>query len=472
MAGYLGIIALVAGLGSGGYLGEVSVTGGIVPTELPIGIPVTGGTPGGLLYEDAGELLQALPDVAVGSYLRSGGVGVAPLWSTLTLPNAATQGDLLLATGANVIGSLLDVAVGQVLVSEGVGVAPAYSASPSITGDYGLIDNGLGTTRFIQFTGAATGATVAGNSVQQRGAVGGAGTAGAPGGTGGQWEIYGGTGGAGSAAQLGGAGGSVRLWGGNGGATGGFGAGSAGGIAIDAGTPVGTAHVLIGGLNASEVEIGRAGISTIVRGRLQGAGTSWDFTGSGVAACGGTSGGAIAWIAATSITETATAGLAYRIASSGHRFDVAGTNPFYILSNAVHIQSGCVLNLNNGGSILANGNFASDFNSTGVFKTSSGTNTFRGLGVFEKNVCLSGAVAAGTTAAKVLAFGNGATAPTTTVDLAQIWGRDIAAGRCSLAILTEEPVNAEGIPLVNDFSWQVQINGSTYKIPLVFVSTP
>lgn len=69
-----------------------------------------------------------LADVAVGSYLRSGGVGVAPLWSTLILPNAATVGDLMLASSTNTITSLADIASGAPLISGGVGVVPAYAA--------------------------------------------------------------------------------------------------------------------------------------------------------------------------------------------------------------------------------------------------------------------------------------------------------------------------------------------------------
>src|SRR5215471_13055661 len=42
---------------------------------------------GDLLYADTDHSLARLADVSVGSYLRSGGVATAPLWSTLKLPN-------------------------------------------------------------------------------------------------------------------------------------------------------------------------------------------------------------------------------------------------------------------------------------------------------------------------------------------------------------------------------------------------
>ncbi len=69
---------------------------------------------------------------AAGSFLRRDATDV--LWSTLTLPNAATIGDILHATGANAIGNLADVAVGSVLISGGIGAVPSYSASPTLTG--------------------------------------------------------------------------------------------------------------------------------------------------------------------------------------------------------------------------------------------------------------------------------------------------------------------------------------------------
>lgn len=59
---------------------------------------------GDLLYASTTSVLSKLADVAVGSYLRSGGVNTAPLWSTLILPNSATANRLVYATGANTWG--------------------------------------------------------------------------------------------------------------------------------------------------------------------------------------------------------------------------------------------------------------------------------------------------------------------------------------------------------------------------------
>lgn len=59
---------------------------------------------GDLIYASASAVLSKLPDVAAGSYLRSGGVTTAPLWSTLILPNSATAGYIPYATATNTWG--------------------------------------------------------------------------------------------------------------------------------------------------------------------------------------------------------------------------------------------------------------------------------------------------------------------------------------------------------------------------------
>mgnify|MGYP001607028441 CR=1 FL=1 len=144
---------------------------------------------GDLLYASAATTLSRLADVAAGSYLRSGGVTTAPVWSTLLLPNAAAQGeipvasaastlnmlgvgtagqflrsagagatvawstavfpntattgDVVYASASNTYANLADVAVGQVLASGGVGVAPAYAApGGDITGAIGSVTVG------------------------------------------------------------------------------------------------------------------------------------------------------------------------------------------------------------------------------------------------------------------------------------------------------------------------------------------
>lgn len=110
------------------------------------GTGITSYSVGDLLYASAAATLAKLADVAAGSYLRSGGVNTAPLWSTTTLPNAATTGDILHATGANAYGNLADVATGNALISGGVGAVPSYGKIGLTTHISGILAEGNGGT--------------------------------------------------------------------------------------------------------------------------------------------------------------------------------------------------------------------------------------------------------------------------------------------------------------------------------------
>lgn len=109
-------------LGGGGSL----VPGGSLTLTCASCLTGTPSATGDLMYSTSGgQAFTALADVAAGSYLRSGGVGAAPSWSTLTLPNAATTGDLLYASGSNAIGRLAVGTAHQVIHG---GTTPSYSA--------------------------------------------------------------------------------------------------------------------------------------------------------------------------------------------------------------------------------------------------------------------------------------------------------------------------------------------------------
>lgn len=82
-------------------LGTVGVANG--------GTGITSYAVGDLLYASGSTTLSKLADVAVGSYLRSGGVTTAPLWSTLILPNAATSGRVVFASATNTYGEDADL---------------------------------------------------------------------------------------------------------------------------------------------------------------------------------------------------------------------------------------------------------------------------------------------------------------------------------------------------------------------------
>lgn len=83
-------------------------------------------TTGDIPYASAATTIAKLAAGAAGTFLRFAGAGVAPVVSTLVLPNAATTGDIFYATGANTMGRLADVATGNAVISGGVGVAPAW----------------------------------------------------------------------------------------------------------------------------------------------------------------------------------------------------------------------------------------------------------------------------------------------------------------------------------------------------------
>lgn len=122
----------------------LTLAAGALGLDVPL-LAIYGGTGfasyavGNLLYADTTTTLAKLADVAVGSYLRSGGVGVAPLWSTATLPNTATTGDLLFASASNAYSNLADVSSGSYLRSGGVTTAPLWSTvkipNTATTGD-------------------------------------------------------------------------------------------------------------------------------------------------------------------------------------------------------------------------------------------------------------------------------------------------------------------------------------------------
>lgn len=126
--------------------GNVLLSGGVgaVPTYGKVGLSThvsgslavaNGGTGlasyavGDLIYASGATTLAPLADVAAGSYLRSGGVTTAPLWSTLILPNAASQGQLPVASAANTLTMLAVGTAGQLLRSAGAGATVTWSTA-------------------------------------------------------------------------------------------------------------------------------------------------------------------------------------------------------------------------------------------------------------------------------------------------------------------------------------------------------
>lgn len=83
-------------------------------------------TTGQVLYASAATTIAGLTAGAAGTFLRFAGAGVAPVVSTLILPNAGTTGDVFIATATNTMGRVTGVATGNVFLSGGVGVIPAW----------------------------------------------------------------------------------------------------------------------------------------------------------------------------------------------------------------------------------------------------------------------------------------------------------------------------------------------------------
>jgi len=125
------------------------------------GTNITSYAVGDLLYASTTGVLSKLADVAVGKYLRSGGVNTAPLWSTLTLPNAATAFRLAVATSANTIGELAAVGATGEYLKGNTGAIPSWAtlnqaavaglttaSTPtfaSVTGTAGFVHGAMGT---------------------------------------------------------------------------------------------------------------------------------------------------------------------------------------------------------------------------------------------------------------------------------------------------------------------------------------
>ncbi len=101
---------------------------------------------GDLLTATSTTAYGRLADVAAGSYLRSGGAGAAPVWSTPTLPNAAgTSGNVLTSDGTN-------------FTSTAPGVRTVYNQSVSTPGAGFASDTYLvGSSTAIPATGLRVG---------------------------------------------------------------------------------------------------------------------------------------------------------------------------------------------------------------------------------------------------------------------------------------------------------------------------
>jgi hypothetical protein len=148
---------------------------------------------GDILYASTTTALSKLADVATGNAIISGGVGAAPSWGKIaltthisgTLPvanggtniTAYTIGDIVYASTAGVLSSLADVATGSAIISGGVGVAPSYGKiglTTHVSGTLPVANGGTGITALGTSVATALGVNVgtAGAFVVNGGALG------------------------------------------------------------------------------------------------------------------------------------------------------------------------------------------------------------------------------------------------------------------------------------------------------------
>ena len=120
--------------------------GNIVPADHG-GTGQSAFTIGDLLYADTIETLDLLNDVSIGSYLRSGGLNTAPLWSTLKLLNTISQGSILFADALdNIIELAKDTNATRYLSNTGVSNNPAWAQIALATGVSGVLPTANGGT--------------------------------------------------------------------------------------------------------------------------------------------------------------------------------------------------------------------------------------------------------------------------------------------------------------------------------------
>lgn len=125
--GWTGVLSLARG---GTNKALTAVNGGIVWTDADsMEISVAGLTGQVLQSNGAAAPTWSTPTYpsasgTAGKILRSDGTN--NVYSTATYPNTATTGDLIYASAANIYANLADVATGSVLASGGVGVAPSW----------------------------------------------------------------------------------------------------------------------------------------------------------------------------------------------------------------------------------------------------------------------------------------------------------------------------------------------------------
>ena len=157
--------------------------------------------------------------------------------------------------------------------------------------------------------------------------------------------------------------------------------------------------------------------------------------------------GAIAQVSGVKTGTQATTQQVFRVINTGNEFSkmvisdgVQFDAVFNMVNNAVETSARLQVHVGNAGDSPGG---------EGVSITGGG------------NVCMGTAVF-GASAAKVLALTNGATEPTTSVDLVHVYGIDLSAGNAALAVYQEAAVRTGSVVVTH--SIPVRWNGATYYL--------
>jgi len=163
--------------------GVATNTGWVAIPTIPV--PATqGGTGqtvyaiGDLLYADTTTSLAKLAGVAAGSYVRSAGVGVAPVWSTLVLPNAATANQIAYASATDTVGFTATLPTGVQdnitrlgTITSGIWNAGAVTSSGAISGTTGTFSLSSAGGNIVSITNTNAGAGYSQLTMGSRGGV-------------------------------------------------------------------------------------------------------------------------------------------------------------------------------------------------------------------------------------------------------------------------------------------------------------
>lgn len=107
-------------------------------------------TTGQVLYASGATTIAGLTAGAAGTFLRFAGAGVAPVVSTLILPNAATVGDIFSSSTTNTMSRITAVATGNALISGGVATLPSWGKITSSHVDSTIPTMSAGVTSDLQ----------------------------------------------------------------------------------------------------------------------------------------------------------------------------------------------------------------------------------------------------------------------------------------------------------------------------------